>query len=63
MTENSIIFIGGGKCSRWVADQVDLDFCEGNAVKYIRRLEELTKLPVTVLSTSPERDGKTFAII
>ena len=25
MTENSIIFIGGGKCSRWVADQVDLD--------------------------------------
>ena len=27
-----------------------------NAVNYIRRLEELTKLPVTVLSTSPERD-------
>jgi len=25
MTENSIIFIGGGKISRWVADQVDLD--------------------------------------
>ena len=27
-----------------------------NAVKYVRRLEELTKLPVTILSTSPERD-------
>ena len=27
-----------------------------NAVNYIRRLEELTQLPVTVLSTSPERD-------
>ena len=27
-----------------------------NAVKYIRRVEELTKLPVTLLSTSPERD-------
>ena len=25
MTENSIIFIGGGKISRWVADQIDLD--------------------------------------
>ncbi len=27
-----------------------------NAVKYIRRIEELTKTPVTLLSTSPERD-------
>ncbi len=27
-----------------------------NAVKYIRRVEELTKLPVTLLSTSPERE-------
>lgn len=27
-----------------------------NAVKYIRRVEELTKLSVTLLSTSPERD-------
>ena len=27
-----------------------------NAVKYIRRLEELTKLPITLLSTSPERE-------
>ena len=27
-----------------------------NAVNYIRRVEELTGLPVTVLSTSPERD-------
>ena len=27
-----------------------------NAVKYIRRVEKLTKLPVTLLSTSPERD-------
>ena len=27
-----------------------------NAVKYIRRVEEPTKLPVTLLSTSPERD-------
>ena len=27
-----------------------------NAVKYIRRIEELTKIPVTLLSTSPERD-------
>jgi adenylosuccinate synthase len=27
-----------------------------NAVKYIRRVEELTGLPVTLLSTSPERD-------
>ena len=26
-----------------------------NAVKYIRRVEELTKMPVTLLSTSPER--------
>ena len=25
MTENSIIFIGGGKISHWVADQIDLD--------------------------------------
>ena len=25
MTENSIIFIGGGKISHWVADQVNLD--------------------------------------
>jgi len=27
-----------------------------NAVKYIRRVEELTRIPVTLLSTSPERD-------
>lgn len=27
-----------------------------NAVKYIRRVEELTNTPVTLLSTSPERD-------
>jgi adenylosuccinate synthase len=27
-----------------------------NAVKYIRRVEELTGLPVALLSTSPERD-------
>jgi len=27
-----------------------------NAVKYIRRLEELTGIPVSLLSTSPERD-------
>ena len=27
-----------------------------NAVKYIRRVEELTVLPVSILSTSPERD-------
>jgi len=27
-----------------------------NAVKYIRRLEELTSIPVSLLSTSPERD-------
>ena len=27
-----------------------------NAVKYIRRVEELTRTPVTLLSTSPERD-------
>ena len=27
-----------------------------NALKYIRRVEELTKTPVTLLSTSPERD-------
>lgn len=27
-----------------------------NAVKYIRRLEELTRIPVALLSTSPERD-------
>ncbi len=27
-----------------------------NAVKYIRRVEELTGLPVSILSTSPERD-------
>lgn len=25
MTENSIVFIGGGKISRWVADQIDLN--------------------------------------
>ena len=27
-----------------------------NAIKYIRRVEELTKMPVTLVSTSPERD-------
>ena len=27
-----------------------------NAVKYIRRVEDLTKLPVTLVSTSPERE-------
>jgi adenylosuccinate synthase len=27
-----------------------------NAVNYIRRIEELTGIPVTLLSTSPERD-------
>ena len=27
-----------------------------NAVNYIRRVEELTKTPVTLLSTSPERE-------
>ena len=27
-----------------------------NAVKYIRRVEELTGIPVALLSTSPERD-------
>jgi adenylosuccinate synthase len=27
-----------------------------NAVKYIRRLEELTQIPVALLSTSPERE-------
>ena len=27
-----------------------------NAVNYIRRIETLTNLPVTLLSTSPERD-------
>ena len=27
-----------------------------NAIKYIRRVEELTRTPVTLLSTSPERD-------
>ena len=26
------------------------------AVKYVRRIEELTEVPVTLLSTSPERD-------
>ena len=26
------------------------------AIKYVRRLEELTEAPVTLLSTSPERD-------
>ena len=27
-----------------------------NAVNYIRRVEELTRIPVALLSTSPERD-------
>jgi adenylosuccinate synthase len=27
-----------------------------NAIKYIRRIEGLTKIPVTLLSTSPERE-------
>ena len=27
-----------------------------NAVKYIRRVEELTGIPISLLSTSPERD-------
>ncbi len=31
-----------------------LDVLDG--VKYIRRVEELTRTPVTLLSTSPERD-------
>jgi adenylosuccinate synthase len=26
------------------------------AVKYVRRIEELTEAPVTMVSTSPERD-------
>jgi adenylosuccinate synthase len=32
------------------------DDLPANAVKYIRRVEELTLLPVTLLSTSPERE-------
>ena len=32
------------------------DDLPANAVKYIARLEELTQIPVTLLSTSPERD-------
>ena len=28
----------------------------GNAVKYVRRIEELIQCPVALLSTSPERD-------
>ena len=32
------------------------DYLPVNAVKYIRRIEELTKIPVAILSTSPERD-------
>jgi adenylosuccinate synthase len=28
----------------------------GNAVKYVRRIEELIGAPVALLSTSPERD-------
>ena len=31
-----------------------------NAVKYIRRVEELTGIPVALLSTSPERDDTTW---
>ena len=27
-----------------------------NAIKYIKRLEELTQIPVSLLSTSPERE-------
>ncbi len=27
-----------------------------NAIKYIRRIEELIETPVAILSTSPERD-------
>ena len=33
-----------------------------NAVKYIRRVEELTRTPVTLLSTSPERDDTILVI-
>ena len=27
------------------------------AIKYVKRVEELVEAPVTLLSTSPERDG------
>ena len=30
--------------------------CRPQAVKYVRRIEELIERPVTLLSTSPERD-------
>ena len=34
----------------------DWDKLPENAVRYIRRIEELTQIPVSLLSTSPERD-------
>ena len=27
-----------------------------NAINYIKRVEELTELPISIISTSPERD-------
>jgi adenylosuccinate synthase len=30
--------------------------CRAKAIKYVRRVEELIRCPVALLSTSPERD-------
>jgi adenylosuccinate synthase len=41
---------GSTRCARSWAD------LPAQAVKYVRRIEELTEAPVTLLSTSPDRD-------
>ena len=38
------------------------DDLPANALKYIRRVEELTRIPVALLSTSPERDDTILVI-
>jgi adenylosuccinate synthase len=44
---------GWSESSRGARSWADLP---AQAVKYVRRIEELTEAPVTLVSTSPERD-------
>jgi adenylosuccinate synthase len=47
------IMAGWAESSRGARSWVDLP---AQAIKYVRRIEELVEAPVTLLSTSPERD-------
>jgi adenylosuccinate synthase len=46
-------FEGWAQSTRGARSWADLP---AQAVKYVRRIEELVEAPVTLLSTSPERD-------